>query len=552
MESLNSRRAGRILDAKVLAWTRSTAARLACLGLASTLMYALGLAARYPVRASFQVPRATWSSLVDTPGTALASHLAIYAGVTLAYVFACRLTWRRLARPKSSHGMTHPGQERGILPVIVGGWLASSIVLLGVAPGGESHDVFDYLFRGRMWIELGGNPLADTPKQFSSAPFYKYVAWHSHVDTYGPIWEYVSGSVAVLVRYWLQATERWGSGLPSCPEGTASCGMLSAYVGGYRLAAIALAGVCGWLIYVLVRHSRPTQAPTALLIWLWNPLLLIATAVGAHNDLVMLVPVLMVFWAFQRQYWLAGLLLFVLAVHVKMTALILTPVVGLWLVRRIGWGRTLVRGVLALLVALPISWLLYEPLGGWGTLPRMLRERAIFRANSPWRLLHQILYVNRDWPKDTVHILTVYMPTVLFVVALLIICLKRLGYRQHSDASAIADDALWSTAALVTVTYLALGSFWFQHWYVLWCLAPAALLPGNRYVRLALPWLCFGALASNVLNDLAPQLPMLQLDRTQVISLVVAVIWLPALAAAAYVWRTQRDIIAPSVVSESY
>ncbi len=550
MESVNGRKAGRILDAKALAWTHSTPGRLAGLGLASTLLYALGLAARYPVLAGFQIPRASWSSLVTDPGRALVFHFAVYAGVTLAYLFACRLVWRQHAQPDAANGTASLSRQRGILPVIVGGWLVSSFVLLGVSPGGESHDVFDYLFRARMWIELGGNPLTDTPKQFSAAPFYKYVAWHSHVDTYGPIWEFVSGGMAILVRYWLQLTGHWGSGLPSCPSTGSSCEMLLAYVVYYRLLAIALAGACGWLIYVLVRRNRPSQASTALVIWLWNPLLLIASAVGAHNDLVMLALVLLLLWTFQRQYWLAGLLLFMLAAHVKLTVLILAPVVGLWLARRIGWGRALLQGVLTLIVTIPISWLLYAPLAGWGTLPRMLHERTNFRANSPWRLLQQILYVNLHWPKDTVHILTVYTPTVLFVVAVLIVCLARIGYRQRLHASVVDDEALWSTAALVTVIYLALGSFWFQHWYVLWCLAPAALLPSSRYTRLALPWLCFGALASNVLNDLAPQVPMWQLDRTLVIAIVVAAIWVPALAAAGVVWRTRRETVASSVFRE--
>ena len=214
-------------------------------------------------------------------------------------------------------------------------------------------------------------------------------------------------------------------GLPSCPASVASCEILLTYVVGYRLLAITLAGVCGWLIYELLRRDRPAQAQTALLVWLWNPLLLIASAIGAHNDLVMLTLLLLVFWAFQRQYWLVGLLTFVLAAHVKLTVLILTPVIGLWLARRIGWGRAMAHGVTTLLVALPISWLLYAPLAGWGTLPRMLRERSAFSANSPWQLAYQMLYVNGDWPKVAVHALTVYGPTILFGIAALTICLVK-------------------------------------------------------------------------------------------------------------------------------
>ena len=301
------------------------------------------------------------------------------------------------------------------------------------------------------------------------------------MDTYGPIWEFASGGVAILVRFWLIASGRWSSGLPSCPASAASCQMLLSYVTGYRLLAVTLAGVCGWLIYAIVRRSRPAQANTALLFWLWNPLLLIASAVGAHNDFVMLVLLLLMFWAFQRHFWLAGLLMFVLAAHVKLTVFILAPVMGLWLVRQIGWRRTLLRGATALAIALPLSWLLYAPLGGWGTLPRMLHERSSLVANSPWHLIYQVLSVNHRWPKTTVHSLVIYASTFLFGAAALAICLTRFGYWRRNLAQVIDDKALWSTATLVTVIYLAVGSFWFQHWYVLWVLAIAALLPDQSF-----------------------------------------------------------------------
>jgi len=32
-----------------------------------------------------------------------------------------------------------------------------------LAPAGESHDIFDYLFRGRMMTEYQANPLVDVP-----------------------------------------------------------------------------------------------------------------------------------------------------------------------------------------------------------------------------------------------------------------------------------------------------------------------------------------------------------------------------------------------------
>ena len=156
--------------------------RLSVLGVASLALYVFGLTVRYPLQAGLQDPRATWVTLVVTPPSAFVIHLATYVCVTLFYVLACWNLWHAQSRAAGTKA------RKRVVLVIVAVWLLASGALMGVAPGGESHDAFDYLFRSRMWVEYGGNPLAEVPRQYNTAPFYKYVAWHSHVDTYGPIW----------------------------------------------------------------------------------------------------------------------------------------------------------------------------------------------------------------------------------------------------------------------------------------------------------------------------------------------------------------------------
>jgi hypothetical protein len=90
----------------------------------------------------------------------------------------------------------------------------------------------------------------------------------------------------------------------------------------------------------------------------------------------------------------------------------------------------------------------------------------------------------------------------------------------------------WWAAVVVNLFYLLAGSFWFQSWYVLWVLAPASLLPASLFTRYVLPWLCFGALCSNVVADYLPHLPQLPFTHTGRVALAVATLWLPALAAA--------------------
>ena len=63
-----------------------------------------------------------------------------------------------------------PLGQRALLIVIVGGWLLSSVVLLGTYPG-ESLDIFDYLFRGRLQVALGISPLATPPSFLQTSSF---------------------------------------------------------------------------------------------------------------------------------------------------------------------------------------------------------------------------------------------------------------------------------------------------------------------------------------------------------------------------------------------
>jgi hypothetical protein len=482
-------------------------ATLLALGVASIIVYALGITARYPLVPGLQDPRGTWATLVGSSPVALAAHIGVYALLTGLYILALGHL-RRSATTRSA-------------PVIVGVWLACALVLLGAYPGGESHDIFDYTFRGRMVAEHGASPLAVRPSAFSREPYYLYTSWHSNVDTYGPLWEYASATVAAGVGGLLWLTGGWAGAAQTCPDSPESCRALVAYLTGYRALAIGMAGVSGALIVAIVRRVRPAEADAALLAWLWNPVVLVGTAIGAHNDALLLVPLLLGLSLFQQRRWLGGLLALALAAHVKLTALLVAPVLGAWLLRQAGWQRTLTLGAAALAISVPASWLLYAPLGGWATLPRMLEERGLFLAASPANVVYRWLYDTQGWGAPDARVAVQRAATLLFAgVALALLLRMDRAARRSGDV-----DHLWRAGADVSLAYLLVGSFWFQHWYLLWALAPAALLPRSTMAERILPWYGFGALCVNVASSFAgapgaPQLSRLTLATIEVIVIV--------------------------------
>jgi hypothetical protein len=420
--------------------------------------------------------------------------------------------------------------------IILGTWLACSVVLMMVAPAGESHDIFDYIFRGRMMTEYGANPLIDVPAEFElSTPYARYVAWRKNVDTYGPVWEASSALVAVSVRQMSYSFGWWDASDAVCPKSPQSCRLLRVYITGYRLLAIMLTGLSGWLIYSIVRHSQASLASLALAAWLLNPMTLIAIAVGAHNDAVMLVLVLLCWWLLQRKRPYLALMTLILAAHVKLTALIWFPACIFWIVMHWGWKRASIISSLSVLCGLLLSWLLYAPFGGWHSLPRMLHERSEFLANSLWRVLKYLLINQWGWQAESTHQLSIGLSSLLFMIGAMLIPLwmfKLLSKRSPIGFIAVEEDSkLWYVVIATSMLYVLVGSFWFQHWYILWVIAPAALQPDSLFTRSVLPWLALGALSSNVAMDFLINTITKTSPPILNYSLAVLIIWGPAILA---------------------
>jgi hypothetical protein len=397
-----------------------------------------------------------------------------------------------------------------------------------------------------MMIEYQANPLVVVPDEFElSTPFTRYLAWRNNVDTYGPVWEASSATVAVSVRQVTRRLGWWDAAYPVCPKSPESCRLLVAYLTGYRLFAIILTGLTGWIIYNIVRRNQPVLAPLALATWLLNPMTLFTTALGGHNDAVMLVLILLCLWLLQRQYLFLALLALILAAHVKLTALIWLPTCILWIVWRWGWRRAWKICLMSAACGLVLSWLLYLPFGGWQSLPRMLQERSEFLANSLWRILEYLLINLWIWRAENAHQLSVVLPSLLFAVGALLIPLWMFNFRPKPWRSTpialeAADLRLWRALTAVSMLYLLVGSFWFQHWYVLWVLAPAALLPEGQFTRSLLPWLAFGALASNVGMDFLLASVMNTSSPIVKYILVVVIIWGPMLIVMIIIALSQR------------
>jgi len=381
-----------------------------------------------------------------------------------------------------------------------------------------STDIYDYLFRGRMLAHHGANPFASTPQTFQSDPFLPYVAWKETVTAYGPLWEYLSGSLA-----WLLGET------PGAPE--AANALLLRYLFGYKALAILGYLLCAGVIWRALGNAGPKHQWVGLYLWMWNPLVLWETAAAGHNDAWMALCVAAAIWLFERgalshsrtiRSFLASGVLALLALTagglIKFIAFFFGPVMLAATLRRLPDWRTrwrlliLSAGVCAMLVILA-----YAPFWGGGAALQNIGNRRTMFSGSWIAALRPLL--TQLVPPELAQ--TIALGGGLL---LLLLGVAWASWQAWRAPAAVARHILW-----LAMWFVFVCNPWFQPWYAIWLVALAALIPWRSRVVLGVGMFCCTALMSYVVDGLI--LPALGLadasfGRESVLS---AFVYLPAM-----------------------
>jgi hypothetical protein len=247
----------------------------------------------------------------------------------LFVVQALALLWAARARPN--------GNGRWLIVGFAAAFQASALL----APHMFSSDVYAYTVYGRILAVHGQSPYVAVPSAFPDEPFRALIFWQDVPSFYGPLWTLLSGGVA----------------LAAGPEPA-----LAALLFRGVAALAALAGTL--LVGAILDRVEPVHAPLGMLLFGWSPLLVVEAGLSGHNDVVMAALMLAALFAIVRERPLLGIALLVLAGLVKVVALAVLPLVGLYVLRglptwasRVAFlGRSAAVGaVVAALVVLP-TW----------------------------------------------------------------------------------------------------------------------------------------------------------------------------------------------------
>jgi hypothetical protein len=368
--------------------------------------------------------------------------------------------------------------------------LAGAILL--VTPAMLSHDILVYAGYSRLMAVYHANPYFVPIASFPHDPFSALNYWGRSVAAYGPLWLLVCAFPG-----WL---------LPPDP---------GAYVIAFRLFALAIHLLNIWLIGSTLRTmGRSSQTITlGMLLYAWNPLLLLESSLGGHNDGLMISFVLLgaLFAARAQQRglvlrprgFLPAVAAFTLAALVKFTALPILAVYMLFLgcqalrstvqhpytFRRAlhDWRRALPIMLSSLLTALLLALACYGPLWVGHSLqsirvslqspPSALgAENSFMRSIIEWLHLHpdqihngllQLLSTRRFWDDLT-----------LGAVTLCLLAGARLLWSRP-------EQRTFALVSLLTLCTVLMLTAWFFSWYLTWPLTLAALSLPCRQERMA-------------------------------------------------------------------
>ncbi len=406
---------------------RAAALALSFCALASAAIYVFFFTLPYPVLQYYATPLLDLGKLTQHAQLDALAFMAAHTTLFVLYVAALLLTRTLDARTLRWIAFAAP--------------VLFCLVLVFTFPIG-AIDVYDYAFHSKMLAFYHVSPAAHVPNEFASDTWFKFIAWRSAASPYGPIWIYLSALIYFL----------------------AGGDLLLSLLGFKLLEALALLA-CGVLVYWLVRHERARDALSAFVFVAWNPLLLGEMAMNGHNDVLMILCVLIAWCCFQRKYFVSSVIALVMGALIKAPALALAPVLGIAVLRALPSWRMRARFVVSAgVAALAVLLLAYAPLwSGDNPFATLIAHQDLFTTSPAAVAWHTLeLRMDADAAKSLVR-----------VAALLIFCVAYVRVLWNVNGTFIS---LARSSLTVMLLLLVVVTFWFQPWYLVWVvpLAPLA------------------------------------------------------------------------------
>jgi hypothetical protein len=140
-----------------------------------------------------------------------------------------------------------------------------------------SFDAYAYAYYGRLLSVYGANAHAAAPAASLADPFREHGLYGWGPSWYGPLWTVISAGVT------------WVGG------GHVGLTLLM-----FRCLGVAASLGAGALIWVILKRVWPERAGVGVLLFLWNPVVVMESALAGHNDGFIMALVLLAVWLHLR------------------------------------------------------------------------------------------------------------------------------------------------------------------------------------------------------------------------------------------------------------
>lgn len=193
------------------------------------------------------------------------------------------------------------------------GWIAKkqlwAMILFGAlvlafSYPATSYDIFNHMFTAKTVLIYHQNPYAVTPLEFAGVePWLSFLRWTHVVSIYSPLW-----IVITLLPYLL------------------GFGYFLLILWNFKLMVAGFYLLTAYFIGKTLEKDAKSNALFAVAVFALNPLVLIESLVGAHNDIVMMAcSVMMLYFVSRREMvWAFGA--YALSVASKLMTALLFPV----------------------------------------------------------------------------------------------------------------------------------------------------------------------------------------------------------------------------------
>jgi hypothetical protein len=249
------------------------------------------------------------------------------------------------------------------------------------APGVMSQDVFLYATYGRMASFYNVNPYVVSPTVYTTDIFHVFLLDKGlGVAHYGPLWIDMTLPVVLAARTSVANT-----------------------LFGFRLLSYMFYLANAILIWIILAKHKPEMRISGVILFVWNPLVLLSGVSEAHYEIVVITFLLLGALFFQRRLFLLSWVFMLLATLLNLFCLLLLPlfIKLLWKETRIiqGGRRFLWWSALICLSAVIVILAFAPYMRGWGLMGFVSNlEGTFLEGNAIHSLDAAILYLPMGFP----------------------------------------------------------------------------------------------------------------------------------------------------------